>query len=495
MSPTMRLLRRLHFYAGIVVGPFLLVAAITGGLYAIAPTAEKMIYRSELHTDSTGTPRSLADQVDAAHAVHPDLPVDSVLPAPKPGDTTRVLFTDPSLPESTMRAVFVDPATLRITGDLPVFGSSWSLPMRTWLDGLHRNLNLGVPGRFYSEFAASWLWVIALAGVALWISAYRKKRRARGEARLLSVDRSTDGRSRSMNWHAVTGMWIVVALLFLSATGLTWSRFAGAHVTDLRSALDWTQPTVDASLTDQPAPTGGEHAGHDMAGMPGMSDDPAPQDTVAARVARAEHVDGALGLARSVGVGTGSAVQITVPADDHTGYTVSEVRAPWQFSPDTAVVDPAAGRVVSVDHFRSWPLAAKLANWGIAVHMGVLFGIANQLVLLVVALALAAMIVFGYRMWWQRRPRGSRRPGRAPARGALRELPWPAVAGIAVVAVGVGWFIPLLGWPLLAFLVFDVLVAGWQRFRPGGEPAAASAVDPDSPEDPDPAAEREPVAV
>ncbi len=34
-------LLRLHFYAGIFVGPFLLIAAISGGLYAIAPTIEQ----------------------------------------------------------------------------------------------------------------------------------------------------------------------------------------------------------------------------------------------------------------------------------------------------------------------------------------------------------------------------------------------------------------------------------------------------------------------
>ncbi|OYD71899.1 PepSY domain-containing protein, partial [Rhodococcus sp. OK302] len=35
------LILRLHFYAGILIGPFILIAALSGGLYAIAPSIEK----------------------------------------------------------------------------------------------------------------------------------------------------------------------------------------------------------------------------------------------------------------------------------------------------------------------------------------------------------------------------------------------------------------------------------------------------------------------
>lgn len=105
------LLRRLHFYAGIFVGPFLLVAAISGGLYAIAPSIEQLVYRDHLHVQPSGEPRPVAEQIRAAQAVRPDLTVTAVRPAGGPGDTTRVLFDDPSLGESERRAVFVDPAT------------------------------------------------------------------------------------------------------------------------------------------------------------------------------------------------------------------------------------------------------------------------------------------------------------------------------------------------------------------------------------------------
>ena len=111
--PEPSLMMRLHFYAGILIAPFVLVAAVSGGLYALAPTAEDIVYSDLLHTDSTGPTASVAEQVDAATLVRPDLALQAVRPAAEPGETTRVMFTDPTLGESERRAVFVDPGRIR----------------------------------------------------------------------------------------------------------------------------------------------------------------------------------------------------------------------------------------------------------------------------------------------------------------------------------------------------------------------------------------------
>lgn len=158
---------RLHFYAGLFVGPFLLVAALSGGLYAVAPSIEQFVYRDHLHVDSNGPALPLSDQVRIAQRVRPDLTVTAVRPATEPGETTRVMFSDPTLGPSERLGVFVDPVKGESLGELTVYGSSGALPVRTWISNLHRSLHLGDPGRIYSELAASWLWIITLAGVAL----------------------------------------------------------------------------------------------------------------------------------------------------------------------------------------------------------------------------------------------------------------------------------------------------------------------------------------
>ena len=156
------MLVRLHFYAGILVGPFLLLTALTGFLYALAPQIENALYRDTTLVESSGTTVPIGRQVAAARERQPEGTLAAGRPVAGPGGTTRVLFGVPGLGESERLAVFVNPGNAEVTGELVAYGSSGALPFRTWLSKLHPNLHLGDPGRLYSELAASWLWVIAL---------------------------------------------------------------------------------------------------------------------------------------------------------------------------------------------------------------------------------------------------------------------------------------------------------------------------------------------
>lgn len=91
----------------------------------------------------------------------------------------------------------------------------------------------------------------------------------------------------------------------------------------------------------------------------------------------------------------------------------------------------------------------------------------NQLLLLGVALGLLTVIVRGYRMWWQRRPtRGSAWAlGRPPVRGGIRRLRPAVTVALLAAAVGVGWFLPLLGLTLAAFVVVDLIVGAAKTRR------------------------------
>lgn len=60
------LLRRLHFYVGLFVGPFIFFAALTGTLYVATPQLENALYRHALHTNSIGELQPLAEQIAVA---------------------------------------------------------------------------------------------------------------------------------------------------------------------------------------------------------------------------------------------------------------------------------------------------------------------------------------------------------------------------------------------------------------------------------------------
>ncbi len=453
-----QLLLRLHFLAGLFVGPFILVAALSGAVYAVAPSIERVVYAHELTAPESATTLPLADQVSAAERYierrHPGDTVTEVRPAPASGTTTRVMFTEEGLAESTTRAVFVDPATAEVRGDLPVYGTSGSLPFRTWVSTVHRSLLLGDVGRLYSETAASWLGIVSLAGIALWVTRIRRARRKR---ELVVPDNRARGYRRTFSWHAATGVWVLLGALFLSATGITWSHFAGDNVTAIRSALSWQAPAVDTTLGSTSGTTGdaaggsgtashGDHAGHHG----GAS------STAAAPEVTPDQFDTVLAAARGAEIDAAE-VRIHVPAASDEAWRVEESKQTWPVAMDAVAVDPRDAHVVSTVRWDDYPVMAKAAKLGVNTHMGVLFGLPNQVVLVLAALGIAAMVVFGYVMWWQRRPAGARF-GRAPAAGALARVPGWGLVVVGLVAATLGILLPTVGVTLLGFLLVDALL-------------------------------------
>lgn len=460
---------RLHFYAGILIGPFLLIAAVTGLLYTLTPQLEKIVHHHELTVDRVGAQTiPLGDQVAAARAAHPEGTITQVRPPIAADGTTRVVLAVDDVPTDYGRTVFVDPYTGQVRGALTTYGE-W-LPVRAWIDELHRNLHLGAVGRNYSELAASWLWVVALGGLVLWIARLRQRRQS--ARRLVVPDRSKRGRARTVSWHGAVGVWIIAALLLLSVTGLTWSRYAGETISELRTALSWTTPSVDTTLSGQSADPGA----HDHHGSPA----PAVTDEV---IEEGVGIDGVDAAARAAGLQP--PMEIVPPAGEDEAWTVAEGKRDWPTRYDSVAVDPETGEVVDRLDFADWPLMAKMTNWTIDTHMGILFGLANQIVLALTAIGLISVIVRGYRMWWLRRPTraGGMSVGPTPTRGALVRMPvWAAVI-VVLLAVVVGWFVPLLGVSLAGFVAVDVLVGLLdRRRRPAPPPGAAAAATATAPE-------------
>ncbi|MCL7496221.1 PepSY domain-containing protein [Streptomyces sp. MCA2] len=455
------LVLRLHFYAGVLVAPFLLVTAVTGLLYAGSFQAEKVIYAHELSVPAGERTLPVSQQVAAARKAHPEGKVAAVRPAPQPGDTTRVLLSDvPGVTAEHQLAVFVDPHTGSVRGALETYGATGALPMRTWLDDLHRNLHLGESGRLYSELAASWLWVVAGGGLALWIGRKRTNRKLRS---LALPDRAATGRRRTLSWHGAVGVWAAVGLFFLSATGLTWSTYAGANIDEIRQSLGQATPTVSTAVAEDHAHHGGSGG---MAGMPDMPGMDGKKDGASGGAASADvGIDKVLKAARAEGLS--NPVEIGLPTDSGSAYVVKQVQRSWPEKQDAVAVDPGTGKVTDVSRFADYPVLAKLTRYGIDLHTGTLFGIVNQIALAALALALIFLIVLGYRMWWQRRPTRAHALsfGRPLPRGAWRQIPLPVLIPLGLVVAVVGWAVPLLGISLAAFLVVDVLLGVIGRRR------------------------------
>ncbi|CAG74680.1 putative iron-regulated membrane protein [Pectobacterium atrosepticum SCRI1043] len=450
---------RLHFYIGIFVSPFIFVAALTGTLYVLTPQIENRLYSHLLFTESQGTPHSLAEQIRAAQeglSHSQDAKLLAIRPASTTGETTRVMFALPELEPSESRAVFIDPVSLENRGSETVYGTSGILPFRTWLDYLHRGLLLGDIGRNYSELAASWLWVAALGGVVIWWSTHNMSSATKRQ-KLKNSQTTVAKTQRLRHWHATMGLSLLLGLLFFSVTGLTWSQWAGSNISVARTALGWQTPSVKTQL---PAPmshhdmmhghdmamTADEHAEH-HASMP-------MEDT---ETYSPELFDKVLTAARHAGIDTNK-IEIRPATKPHRAWTVNEIDRSWPTQVDAVSVNPDTLEIVDKTDFNAFPLAAKLTRWGVDAHMGVLFGLPNQLILAAFGLGLCAMIVWGYRMWWIRRPKS--RHDANPVNtltAALLRVPVFHRVLIALITLLLAVSLPVMGISLLIFLLIDVV--------------------------------------
>ena len=419
------LLLRVHRTLGLLFGPFLLIAALSGALYAMTPQLENWLYADVLNASSQGTAQPLSAQIEAAQqALQVEAPLAAVRPAASLGQSTRVMFKPLNSGASEHWAVFVDPVTLNIQGQLPVYGTSGVLPLRTAIDLFHRELLLGSWGRWYSELAASWLWLVALGGSAMWW-----------------LRRKSPAQSAARRWHSRVGVLLLLGLLFFSATGLTWSRFAGDNISLLRAQLGMGTPSLSTGLSAQTNMPMDEHHEHNHHSQP----------QTATHLPSAIEFEHMLHVARSAGLDADK-LEIVASHSADRAWTINEIDRSWPTQVDAIAVNPANYQVVDQIVFADFPLAAKLTRWGIDAHMGVLFGLANQVLLLLVALGLASLVVWGYMLAYAKPC-----PVQHSISHLFKQLPPGAKVISALVTLALAIALPVLGVSLLVALALDAL--------------------------------------
>lgn len=372
------LLILLHRYAGIFIAPFIFVAALTGLLYVLTPQLEQWTYHDVLVSQATSQPKSLTEQIQVAQSVmSPTAQITAVRPAATSHDTTRVIYSDPQQ-QIANHAIFIDPHDLKVKGQLEVYGTSGILPLRTFLDRLHRDLRLGEWGRVYSELAASWMGILALSGIYHWFKRRKQLKQF-----------SEHKKNYLIKWHSWLGLALLPLLLFFSITGLTWSNWAGSNILSMRQWLGWQTPSLITSLTTNSISKPDIHQEHHAGMIMHMHS-----------MVNAKDFSDALQLARDNGIGAAK-VQIRPPVTMNQAWVVEEIDRGWPTQVDSISVDILNHKVIDHVYFDQFPLAAKLTRWGVDAHMGILFGWPNQLLLILFAVGLCITIVLAYRAWWQ----------------------------------------------------------------------------------------------
>lgn len=435
-TATYRTIWRWHFYAGLFVLPFVLILSLTGAIYLFKPQIEHWEERAWLGLGTRGAVAADA-QLAAVLAANPGARFENYRLPRQAGDAAMIQL---GLADGTKRQLFVSPQGKVLASLDP------DARFATMVARIHGTLLLGRWGDRLVELAASWTIVMILTGLYLW---WPRPFRAAGT---LYPRLALRGRPLLRDIHRATGFWIAGLVLVMLASGLPWAGVWG-------SAFQWAR--VELGLVNGPQSwkigAGGDHAGHHGAmPMPAM---PARGQTglpLASFVARAE----AEQMAFPVLVLPPHAPQRFGPPVGDEWIVKSEAQNRWLGRRVT--YDPYSGAETGRSGFADQHVVDRVVATGVAWHEGQLFGIANQIVGVLTAIALIAISVLGVVMWLKRRPEGSF--------GAPMRLGGATPRGAVVALVILALLLPLFGASLIVVLILDQLR---QRFggRPGSTPA------------------------
>ena len=427
---------RWHFYAGLVVIPFLTILAISGMMMLwIAWVDGRDGERTAVVPQETAQPVSV--QADAAVAAVPNGTLKQYV-APRRDDLAALFRVDA---DGDAVMVAVDPYTAQVVETFPR-RSGWY----DFFDGVHGDLLLGTPGDRILETAASLSLVLVATGLYMWWP-------RGGGWRQTLLPSFTKGRSLWKSLHGVVGIWVSVILVFFLISGLAWAGIWGGKMVQA-----WSQ--FPAEKWDNVPLSDVTHASlnHDRREVPwALEKTPMPasgSDAGIVGIAGPVNLDSVDMLARAVGFD--ARYQLNLPRGETGVWTMSrDSMSTDSTSPTTdrtMHVDQYTGKILADVRFEDYSLAGQAMAVGIALHMGTL-GLWSVLANTLVCLAVLFLCVSSVVLWWKRRPAGA---GRLAAPPMPKEMPlWQ---GAVLVGLGVSMAFPMAGLALLTALAIDIFI-------------------------------------
>ncbi len=427
-TATYRTIWRWHFYAGLFVLPFVLLLSISGAIYLFKPQIDRWEERDFRGLSLEGAV-SADRQLEVAKAAFPAGSFNHYRLPERSGDAAMVQL---ALPDGALSEVYVSPQG-EVLGTLDPAERISNLVSR-----FHGSLLMGDWGDRLVELAASWTIVMILTGLYLW---WPRPFRAAGT---LWPRFSLKGRALMKDLHRVTGFWIAGLVLAMLASGLPWAGAWGGAFSWARGELGLVQGVHEWSIGGEKRAATAAPVAHDHGAM-GQSSAPRPEQA-AHSLPLTEFVNRAEseGMAYPVLVLPPHAPQRFGPPTGDVWTVKSEAQnRPLMRS---VTYDPKTGEELTRSGFADKHPIDRAINIGIAWHEGALFGLANQIMGLLIALALMVLSVFGVVLWLKRRPSGRLA---APPHGG--RMPRAFIVAIAILAL----LLPLFGISLIAILLVD----------------------------------------
>lgn len=425
---------RWHFYAGLLVLPFLISLAITGSLYLFKDEINAIVYAKELIVAPSAAPSLPPSEiVKRAQIVVPG----AVFRYAPPDAADRSAEVGIASETRGKLSVFVNPHTGQVLGWFADSGSSRT-PLMQFLKKIHSLDYFGwLPNRII-EIAAGWTLVLVITGFYLWWP--------RGQTGgVMSIRQRPKQRVFWRDLHAVTGAVVGALIFFLAITGLPWSGFWGAKLNSFADQNGLGYPAqFFAEVPKSDAHSA--HMGHAMTQTSwSLENVPMPQSSAAAGEP--------IGLDRAVeifdGLGISKGYLIDLPQNGEGVYSASVF--PDQVADERVIhLDQYTGKPLFDGGFTELGAVGKAIEFGVSVHQGQEFGRLNQIIMLLGCLAIIMMAVSAIVMWWKRRPKGELGAPRYP-----QDMRIPRT--ILIIACAIGILFPLVGLTLLLALAVDMV--------------------------------------
>lgn len=408
---------RWHFYAGMIVAPFVMVLAITGGLYIFKEELEPLIYPDLMTVAPTDSRIPYDRQIALVGEAMPE------------GFTvyTLVADDDPTRPtwmygvaNGEPREIYFDPYRGEMLGSLGP-NSFFRVVLN-----IHRRLFIGTPGRIITELTTCWIIVLLATGIYLWWPRGSEKRwgvwlpRVRGLSYLTLRD-----------LHAVGGLYAAVVVLLIASTGLlytyVWGKGyqyaalkSGAYDVYLNPPISETPPGDEPLSVDQVVATAAD-------AMPEM------------------------------------ALTVRFPTKPAAAYVVMGSRPMGPTTDHLAIIDGVTGELIEHRPNREFSTLGWWATWNYPLHVGSVLGWWTKVPWLLACVMLTLLPVTGLWMWWKRRPTGT---AGLPRRYRDASIPRWMLALIVLLSL----VLPVVGVSLAIILACDWL---WARLRRPAAPQIA----------------------
>lgn len=423
-----RAIWRWHFFAGLLVVPFMLNLAVTGSVYLFKDEINDTVfaYRNVV-ADSPHTLKP-SEIVAAATTAVPGSAASSYREAPDGRHSAMVTVSS----EKGRTLVFVNPHDGRVLGQVASDEEfNWVVKKIHSLDYFGTWTNRLV------EIVGGFALMLVVTGVYLWWPRGRT-------GGVISVRGAPSERVFWRDTHAVTGAVAGVMIFFLAATGMPWSGYWGGHVNAWLTDNGYGYP---AELWD--AVPASSKTTHHVVEQPGwiVENAPVPESHMHMDHMRAEPIglDAAVAVAKKAGIAPG--FEMAIPGDEKGVYTASIY--PDDLSRERTIhIDQYSGKPLIDLSFGQYPVAGRLIEWGINVHQGQEWGRFNQLLMLATCISVILMCVSAAVMWWKRRPPGRLGVPPMPSRKRI-------YIGLWAIAVAFGLAFPMSGIAIVVMILID----------------------------------------